>query len=102
MYLSNNKISLAAYSFLFSEMLQYTQKKVSGIEDLEKRLGSFGYKVGLRMLELVLFRDRNLKRETRLLQMLLFINTTLWKALFGKAADSLEKGTDNLDECKIL
>ncbi|KAJ3314298.1 hypothetical protein HDV04_000680 [Boothiomyces sp. JEL0838] len=64
-------------------MLQYTQKQVSGIEDLEKK-------------------DKNLKREVRLLQILLFINTTLWKSLFGKAADSLEKGTDNEDECTLV
>jgi hypothetical protein len=35
-------------SFLFSEMLQYSQKQVSGIEELEKRLSNFGYRVGLR------------------------------------------------------
>jgi hypothetical protein len=55
-----------------SEMLQYTQKRVTGIEELEKRykervilrlnrvsihrLASFGYRVGLRELELILFR----------------------------------------------
>ncbi|KAJ3321681.1 Sister chromatid cohesion protein 2 [Boothiomyces sp. JEL0866] len=93
------KVSLSAYNFLFSEMLQYTQKQVSGIEDLEKKLAELGYRVGMRLLELIMFRDKNLKREVRLLQILLFINTTLWKSLFGKAADSLEKGTDNEDEC---
>ena len=32
--------------------------------------------------------------------MLYFIHSTVWKLLFGKAADSLEKGTDNEDECE--
>ncbi|KAJ3330928.1 TRAPP subunit trs31 [Kappamyces sp. JEL0680] len=68
----NDAVSLSAMSFLFSEMLQYSQKQVTGIEDLEKS-------------------DRNLKREIRLLQILLFINTAFWKSLFGKACDSLEK-----------
>lgn len=31
-----SEVSLAAYAFLYSEMLQYSQKKVSGIQDLEK------------------------------------------------------------------
>jgi Transport protein particle (TRAPP) component len=56
-------------------------------------------KVGIRELELLSSRDRNLKREIRLLPILLFINTQFWKNLFGKAADSLEKGTDNEGIC---
>lgn len=30
-------VSGAAFSFLFSEVVQYTQKRVSGINDLERR-----------------------------------------------------------------
>ena len=30
-------VSAAAFAFLFSEMVQYTQKRVSGIGDLERR-----------------------------------------------------------------
>lgn len=33
----NNQVSLSAWSFLFSEMIQYTQKRVNGIGDLERR-----------------------------------------------------------------
>ncbi|KAI8926611.1 NO signaling/Golgi transport ligand-binding domain-containing protein [Entophlyctis helioformis] len=95
------EVSLAAYAFLFSEMLQYAQKRVNGIQDLERKLSDYGYRVGIRMLELIVWRDRNTKRETRILGVLYFINTTVWKALFGKAADSLEKGTDNDDEYMI-
>ena len=61
-----------------------------------------GYRVGIRMLELIVLRDRNIKRETRVLSILYFINATIWKMLFGKQADSLEKGTDNDDECKFI
>ena len=32
--------------------------------------------------------------------MLQFISTNVWKALFGKVADTLEKSNDNDDECK--
>ena len=31
------EVSLSAYAFLFSEVVQYTQKRVSGINDLERR-----------------------------------------------------------------
>lgn len=30
-------VSLSAFAFLFSEIIQYTQKRVSGIGDLERR-----------------------------------------------------------------
>lgn len=33
----NNQVSLSAYAFLFSEVIQYTQKRVNGIGDLERR-----------------------------------------------------------------
>jgi len=95
------EVSLSSFSFLFSEMIQYAQKRVTGIQDLERRLNEFGYRVGLRMLELLVWRDRNPKRETRVLSILYFIHTALWKALFGKQADSLEKSTENEDEFMI-
>jgi hypothetical protein len=31
------EVSASAFAFLFSEMVQYTQKRVSGINDLERR-----------------------------------------------------------------
>ncbi|KAF5765682.1 putative transport protein particle (TRAPP) component [Helianthus annuus] len=41
------------------------------------------------------------RRETRLLNILSFIHSTVWKVLFGKIADSLEKGTEHEDEYMI-
>ncbi|KAI7874161.1 TRAPP I complex [Lichtheimia hyalospora FSU 10163] len=95
------EVSLSAQTFLFSEMLQYTQKRVNGIQDLERKLNEFGYRVGLRMLELLVWREKNAKRETRVLGVLYFIHSVVWKALFGKQADSLEKSTENEDEYMI-
>jgi hypothetical protein len=34
--------------------------------------------------------------------MLSWIHSTLWKVLFGKAADSLEKSTEREDECTCV
>lgn len=52
------------------------------------------------MLELLTWRERNAKREIKVLGVLYFIHSVVWKALFGKQADSLEKSTENEDECK--
>jgi hypothetical protein len=41
------------------------------------------------------------RRETRLLNILSFVHSTVWKSLFGKVADSLEKGTEHEDEYMI-
>ncbi|KAG0206049.1 TRAPP subunit trs31 [Mortierella sp. GBA30] len=95
------EVSVNAFAFLFSEMLQYTQKRVNGIQDLERKLNELGYRVGIRALDLLVWREKNSKRETRVLGMLYFIHTTVWKTLFGKQADSLEKSTENEDEYMI-
>ncbi|CEG79263.1 TRAPP subunit trs31 [Rhizopus azygosporus] len=95
------EVSLSAQTFLFSEMLQYAQKRVNGIQDLERKLNEFGYRVGFRMLELLTWREKAAKRETKVLGILYFIHSTVWKALFGKQADSLEKSTENEDEYMI-
>ena len=61
--------------------------------------------MGLRVLELYSYREsggsKNCKRETRLLGILQFMSSTVWKGLFGKAADSLERSMDNEDEYMI-
>lgn len=46
---------------------------------LVRRLSEFGERVGVRMVELLFVRERNYKRETKLLNVLLFIKGTLWK-----------------------
>ncbi|CAG8720327.1 16828_t:CDS:2 [Gigaspora margarita] len=95
------EVGIGAFAFLFSEMLQYAQKRVHGIQDLERKLNDFGYRVGTRLLELTVWREKNNKRETRVLGILYFIHTTVWKTLFGKQADSLEKSTEHEDEYMI-
>ncbi|KAI8639834.1 NO signaling/Golgi transport ligand-binding domain-containing protein [Parasitella parasitica] len=82
-------------------MLQYAQKRVNGIQDLERKLNEFGYRVGFRVLELLAWREKVAKREIKVLNVLYFIHSTVWKALFGKQADSLEKSTENEDEYMI-
>lgn len=46
-----------------------------------------------------MFREKAQKRETRLIPLLQFITNNVWKSLFGKAADAIEKATGKEDEC---
>ena len=43
------------------------------------RLSEFGERVGIRMVELLFVREKNYKRETKLLNILLFVKGILWK-----------------------
>ncbi|XP_008797252.1 trafficking protein particle complex subunit 5 isoform X2 [Phoenix dactylifera] len=94
-------VSLSAFAFLFSELVQYNQTRVDNIAELERRLEDAGYAVGARVLELLCHREKGNRRETRLLGILSFVHSTVWKVLFGKVADSLEKGTEHEDEYMI-
>ncbi|KMT14773.1 hypothetical protein BVRB_4g075390 isoform A [Beta vulgaris subsp. vulgaris] len=95
------EVSLSAFAFLFSEIVQYNQTQVDNIAELERRLEDAGYAVGARVLELLCHREKGNRRETRLLGILSFVHSTVWKVLFGKVADSLEKGTEHEDEYMI-
>ncbi|CAI0427431.1 unnamed protein product [Linum tenue] len=106
------EVSLSAFAFLFSELVQYNQTQVDNIAELERRLEDAGYAVGARCLELLCHREKCVmfmpfwlsqgnRRETRLLGILSFVHSTVWKVLFGKVADSLEKGTEHEDEYMI-
>ncbi|KAH7104181.1 TRAPP I complex [Auriculariales sp. MPI-PUGE-AT-0066] len=101
-----SEVALSAYAFLFSEMIQYTLKRVTGVPDLEKRLNVLGYRVGTRMLELMSFRTESSskapKREIRLVPALMLIHTQFWRAAFGRPADAIEKSIEKADEYMII
>mmetsp|Transcript_9188 Transcript_9188/g.19903 ORF Transcript_9188/g.19903 Transcript_9188/m.19903 type:complete len:204 (+) Transcript_9188:63-674(+) len=98
----SRQISLSSFAYLYSELVQYHQNRVDSISELERRLESSGYGVGLKMLELITYRNREFKRETRLMNILHFVSTQVWRALFGKPADSLERSVENADEFMII
>jgi trafficking protein particle complex subunit 5 len=74
-----NEVSLSLFALVFSEIVQYSQKSSLSVTDLSDKLHSLGYDVGSRLLDLYVFREKNSKRETKLINMLLFIKSTLWK-----------------------
>ncbi|KAF2762789.1 TRAPP I complex [Pseudovirgaria hyperparasitica] len=102
----NAELSRAAFGYLFVEMIGYAQRRVRGVADLEKRLNAQGYPLGLKLLDLLLTRSplpstSPSLRPTRILPLLQFITTTLWKHLFGRPADALERSAANADEYMI-
>jgi hypothetical protein len=72
---------------------------VESVADLERKLEEAGYSIGLKIIELIGSRDKLLKRETRLVNMLQFICNVVWRHMFNKVADNLERSTENEDEC---
>ncbi|KAL2313403.1 Transport protein particle subunit trs31 [Schizosaccharomyces pombe] len=98
----NSDVNLSSFAFIFSELIQRIQSQVSGIQEFEEKLNEHGYRVGQKLVELVVWRERNPKRETRILGILQYIHSSVWKYLFGKHADSLEKSKEASDEYMIV
>lgn len=91
------EVSQNCYALFFSEVVQYCQAKVYTVPELQQRLHELGQDVGTRLIDLYIVRERNSKRELKLINMLLLVKTTLWKGLFGREAEKLEHAND--DEC---
>ncbi|NWY22566.1 trafficking protein particle complex subunit 5 [Corvus hawaiiensis] len=90
-----SELSLAAFALLFSELVQYCQRRVASVAELQARLARLGHHVGLRALDALVARERPGRRETKVLGVLLFVKGPLWRALFGREADKLEQANDD-------
>lgn len=68
------------------------------------RLNAQGHPIGLKLLDLLLYREppRSQLRPLTILQLLNFFTTTLWKHLFSRPADALEKSNDSADQYMII
>ncbi|XP_064842573.1 trafficking protein particle complex subunit 5-like isoform X2 [Oncorhynchus masou masou] len=80
------EVSVSAFALLFSEMVQYCQSRVYSVSELQQRLADMGQSVGASMLDVLVLREKNGKRETKV---------SVWKAMFGKEADKLEQANDD-------
>ncbi len=89
------EVSLSVFALLFSELVQYCQTRSSTVPELQQKLHALGWQVGARIVDLLFVRDRASRRETKLLNVLLMVKSTLWKALFAKEADKLERANDD-------
>ncbi len=101
---NKTEIPISLFSFLFSEIVQYILSKSDEEKDfdIEEKLSSFGYSIGEKVLELCSFREKGFKRETKIVSILQFIHNNVWKMLFNKQADGLQKSTDDPDEYRII
>lgn len=70
------------------------------------RLNVQGHSIGLKLLDLLLFREpaRSQQRPTTIIALLHFIKQTVWQHLFARQADRLEKSAnpDTPDEYMII
>ena len=98
---NKGSVSTSIFALLFSEMVQYSQSRVDNLGDLERKLEENGYGIGQRLIELVGCRERITKRETKIVNMLQYVTNVIWKHLFNKVADNLERSMDNQDEYMI-
>lgn len=67
------EVSPSAFALLFSEMVQYCQCRVYSVSELQARLADMGRRVGASLLDLLVLREKNGKKETKVLNILLFI-----------------------------
>ncbi|RYP48796.1 hypothetical protein DL770_001843 [Monosporascus sp. CRB-9-2] len=90
------ELSGASFAFLFSEMVNYSRKGIQSIQDLEKGLNTQGHPIGVKLLDLLLYREpaRTQTRPLTIIALLHFIKIGVWTHLFGRAADGLEKSSD--------
>lgn len=90
-----SEVNLSTFALLFSEIVQYCQDRVYTVPELQTKLNEMGQHVGLRIIDALSLREKGFKRETRLINMLLFIKSSVWKSLFGKEADKLEHANED-------
>ncbi|KAL2760370.1 hypothetical protein ACRALDRAFT_2039024 [Sodiomyces alcalophilus JCM 7366] len=90
------ELSQASFAYLFGEMVSYAQRRVKGVNELEQRLNTQGHPLGLKLLDLLLYREppRSQLRPLTIIALLHFIKQTLWTHLFGRQADRLEKSAN--------
>jgi hypothetical protein len=62
-----DQVSLSAFAYLYSELVQYHQGRVSSLSELEQKLMGSGYGVGFKILELLAYRSREVSWFHKLL-----------------------------------
>lgn len=94
-------VSLSAFAFLYSEILQRVEKETRNYEEYREKLSNLGKHVGLRILELYAYREVGSRRENSELGILQFISKTVWKVLFNKPPGELLKSEEGCRDLLI-
>ena len=96
------EVNISSYALLFSEIVQYCQSSVFTVTELQEKLASFGETIGVRIIDTLTIRERGYRRDMKLLNVLMFIRSNLWKTLFGREADKLEHANDDIGTYYII
>ena len=98
--------SLPSFAYIFNTIITYHHAKSGSVSEIENRLNRAGYPIGIKLLDLLLYRQQSQRagatRPTRILDLLQFIHGTLWRALFNRSADALEQSTSKKNEYMIV
>lgn len=99
--------SLPAFAYLFHALITYHHSRSGSVSDIETRLNRAGYPIGIKLLDLLLYRQqqaapRGVQRPTRILELLQFVHGPLWRALFNRSADALEQSTTKKNEYMLV
>lgn len=84
---------MSSFAFLFSEIIKYSIHNEKQVREVERRLADMGFSIGSRLIEYINWKEKSTKRETKLLKILFFITTTVWKSIFGHES-TLEKSSE--------
>ena len=108
------QVSVSAFGYLYCAIFDYCKGRSSNRAEIATRfvthtvlsfhiiplirLEALGYDVGSRVLELLFFREKERKHETKISNLFQFVTTTVWVYLFGKQA-TLIKYADETRPC---
>jgi len=85
---SSTEVSASAFAYVYSELVQYHQNRVDSISELERRLESSGYGVGLKVLELLAYRTREVRYFKHYYLFLILLSIVGYAHLFFKVCFS--------------
>lgn len=92
---------LSLLSFLMNEILSLFLQSATGMDQVERKIKDLGASVGIRAFEALAIREKFTKRENTIAGMLTLISNQLFKSLFGRVADSIERNTENSTDFMI-
>eukprot|EP01147_Barroeca_monosierra_P004397 gene4397-6669_t len=89
------EVNLSTFALLFAEIVRYSINRIQSVPELEQKLSILGKRVGIRVVELISLRERATRRKLKIHDALTYLQTNLWRTLFGKTADLLEQSAAN-------
>lgn len=66
------------------------------------RISDLGQQIGLKLFDLIQWKDKSAKKDTTFLALLISITNGFWRIICGKPVDSLERSVQSEQECNSL